>query len=66
MTVLQACNLGNMVRSLEEKRDISFLQNAQTGSGLHLSPYLSDVGDFCGGKATGGMNKSLTAIYCQG
>ena len=41
-----------MVRSLEEKRDISLLQNAQTGSGLHSSPDLSDAGDFCGGKTT--------------
>jgi len=41
-----------MVRSLEEKRDIPLLQNAQTGSGLHLSPNLSDAGDFCGGKTT--------------
>jgi len=45
--------LGNIVRSLEEKRDISLLQNAQNGSGLHSSPYLSDAGNFCGGKATG-------------
>jgi len=41
-----------MVRSLEEKRDISLLQNAQTGSGLHSSPYLTDAGNFCGGKTT--------------